>query len=108
MSGGYFNHSDRSLDYELFNYAGDCEEAKRIDPMEDTKISELVFDVLGLIHKLDYYKSGDTDEEDYRKDVKAFKTKWLKLDVKTVENYKADLKDFCEKLISQLDEYKAD
>ena len=46
--------------------------------MGDRIISELVFDVFCLLHSFDWYKSGDTEEEDYLEDVKFFKKKWLK------------------------------
>ena len=39
----------------------------------------LVFDVFCILHSLDWYRSGDTCRETYRKDVKRFKDKWLKL-----------------------------
>lgn len=44
---------------------------------EDREISELVWDVLNLIHDFDWYKSGDTGKETYLKAKAEFKKKWL-------------------------------
>ena len=90
MSGGRFNYGQRNLGYDMFPYSsvdyglGDKEysesvkEARKHNPLEDKQISELVFDVLCLIHSADWYLSGDTSEKTYRKDVNFFKAKWLK------------------------------
>ncbi len=90
MSGGRFNYGQRNLGYDMFPYSnvdydmGDddylesVKGARRQNPMEDKQLSELVFDVLCLIHSADWYLCGDTCEETYRKDVTFFKKKWLK------------------------------
>ena len=96
MSGGRWNYNQCDLGYEMFpgcdvcygigndernkyrNYSGNVKLARKLNPMEDKQISELVFDVLCLIYSADWYKSGDTGEDDYREDVKYFKGKWLK------------------------------
>ena len=88
MSGGRFDYMDDRLCSELFGWEvstdyGDkafeqSKIARRINPMEDLVISELVFDVLCLIHSYDWYVCGDTNEEIYRADVARFKAKWLK------------------------------
>ena len=44
---------------------------------EDWEISELVWDVLDLIHKYDWYASGDTCEDTWLKAKAAFKKKWF-------------------------------
>ena len=72
MSGGRFNYADGNLKSEMFGY-GD----KPINVMEDDEVSELVWDVLNLIHDLDYYQSGDTCRETYIESKKEFKKKWL-------------------------------
>ena len=89
MSGGHFNYLNDTLCYEIYGWGVDpdygnegfkqSEIARDINPLEDFIVSELVFDVLCLLHSYDWYKSGDTDEETYREDVKHFKEKWLKL-----------------------------
>ena len=91
MSGGYWNYKNDNFCNELFNWyapptygIGSKEQkryaktARKIDPMEDIELSDLVYDVFCLIHSADWYKSGDNSEETYRKDVKAFKQKWFK------------------------------
>lgn len=92
MSGGKWNYNQSSLGYEMFpgcdicyglgddgkQYERSRKLARRLDPMEDKQLSELVFDVLCLIYSADWYQSGDTSEDTYRKDVRYFKEKWLK------------------------------
>lgn len=75
MSGGRFNHADSQLKSEIFG-GGD----KPCNVFEDREISELVWDVLDLIHEFDYYKSGDSDRNDYCEAKRKFKAKWLKPD----------------------------
>ena len=96
MSGGKWNYNQCNLGYDMFpgcdvcyglgddekskyrNYTESVKLARKLNPMEDRQLSELVFDVLCLIYSADWYKSGDTGEDDYREDVKYFKGKWLK------------------------------
>ena len=72
MSGGRFNYLDCSLKSEIFGWADAPHNA-----FEDREVSELVWDVLELIHAYDWYASGDTCEETYLKEKTAFKKKWL-------------------------------
>jgi hypothetical protein len=72
MSGGHFEYLDSRLKDEIFGY-----EDKVKNVFEDREISELVFDVLDLIHEFDWYYSGDTDKETYLKAKAEFKKKWL-------------------------------
>lgn len=107
MSGGTFNYEDNRLAYEIFGYGielnygiddKDLEDSrkrvKKQNRFEDIEISELIYDVFCLIHSLDYYNSGDTDEETYRKDVQYFKDKWFNVSEKDrydrVSNYLFD------------------
>ena len=46
--------------------------------MNDPEMSGLVYDVFCLLHSFDWAISGDTDEDDYRRDVAAFKNRWFK------------------------------
>ena len=73
MSGGRFNYLDRTLKTEIFGYNFD----KLKNVFEDLEVSELVWDVLDLIHTFDWYISGNTDEDDYLSAKKNFKNKWL-------------------------------
>ena len=72
MSGGRFNYINDSLQGEIFHYSD-----KPWNVFEDREISELVFDVLDLIHDFDWYASGDTCKETYLKAKTAFKKKWF-------------------------------
>lgn len=72
MSGGHFEYLDSRLKDEIFGY-----ENKVKNVFEDREISELVFDVLDLIHDFDWYYSGDTDKETYLKAKAEFKRKWF-------------------------------
>lgn len=72
MSGGRFCHMDSQLKSEIFGWSD-----KPRNVFEDREISELVWDVLDLVHEFDWYKSGDTGEEDYLKAKNEFKAKWF-------------------------------
>lgn len=63
---------DSSLMDEIFGYAD-----KPRDVFEDMEISELVWDVLELIHDFDWYASGDTGEDDWLKAKARFRKKWF-------------------------------
>lgn len=88
MSGGRFDYSNDYLCDAIFGYAvspdygaegfSQSKKAAKINPFEDRIVSEFVFDTFCLIHSFDWYRSGDTDEETYKKDVKYFKDKWFK------------------------------
>ena len=113
MSGGYWNYSNDSLAHEIFGYWFDVgcgldsakhdsflKAAVHENPMEDPEISALLYDVFCLLHSYDWAKSGDTDEDVYRKNAAAFKKRWFKptrkqqiramIDI-CVENLKDDL-----------------
>lgn len=87
MSGGHWNYSNDTLANEIFGWgmSPDCgddgfsqsKHAARINPMEDQEISEMLWDMFCLMHSYDWYRSADTCEETYRKDVERFKKKWL-------------------------------
>lgn len=89
MSGGRFNYMDRTICTEIFDEYADYDleglkdlkdarkRVRRENVFEDVEISELIFDVFCLIHSYDWYASGDTGEDTYRKDVAYFKKKWF-------------------------------
>ena len=72
MSGGRFDYLDSRLKDEIFGWTD-----KPKNVFEDREISELVFDVLDLIHDFDWYYSGDTSKEAYLKAKAEFKKKWF-------------------------------
>ena len=73
MSGGRFEYKDSALKNEIFGWFAD----KPTNAFEDREISELVWDVLDLIHEFDWYISGDTDKDKYLKAKSEFKKKWF-------------------------------
>lgn len=72
MSGGRFNYYDGTLKNEIFGWAD-----KWSNVFEDREISELVWDVLELIHEFDWYESGDTSKDKYLNAKTEFKKKWF-------------------------------
>lgn len=91
MSGGRFDYKDSNLKHEIFGW---CDKPSNV--FEDKEISELVWDVLDLIHDFNWY----TSEKNYLKAKKAFKDKWLTGDrevrikeivEETIEDAKAEL-----------------
>lgn len=72
MSGGRFDYMDSNLRDEIFGWTD-----KWHNVFEDREISELVWDILILIHDYDWYVSGDTSKDDYLKAKAEFKRKWL-------------------------------
>lgn len=67
-----FEHQDEILRLALYKYSdAPC------NVFEDWEISEMVWDVLDLIHYLDLYKSGDIDETKYLKAKSKFKETWF-------------------------------
>lgn len=75
MSGGRFDYQDSRLQTEIFGWLDDTDNIPNV--FEDREISELIYDVLSLIHDYDWYVSGDTCKETYLKSKRAFKKKWL-------------------------------
>ena len=90
MSGGKWDYLDDRLATEIFGYwistsslldekyNHSIKEVIRNNPLEDYEMSAIVFDVLCVLHAYDWAISGDTEMEYYRREVKAFKNKWLK------------------------------
>lgn len=86
MSGGRYDYMQYRISDELFGHIGlsygqegFCQSkiAAKINPFHDVEISEMFWDMLVLLHSLDWYESGDTCESTYRTDVEYFKKKWL-------------------------------
>ena len=72
MSGGNFNYVDATLRDEIYGWSETWHNV-----FEDREISELVWDILDLIHDYDWYVSGDTRRETYLKAKVNFKNKWF-------------------------------
>lgn len=89
MSGGRWDYLNDSLSNEVYegcypDYRLSDERVKQIsliarkeNPLCDKDISQLLYDVLCVMHSCDWWQSGDSNEEQYRKDVRYFKEKWF-------------------------------
>lgn len=90
MSGGNFNYKYTDLEY---TYAGQ---------MGDMELNKMIVDLSDLLHDLEWYLSGDYNEETYRESVQAFKDKWFgkrdlmlrKLVAKELDIVKKELQNF--------------
>ena len=115
MSGGSFNYlysiiSGQLFDYSISGHYGDIDNeeniriAREVNPMHDKELSELLYDVTCLLHALEWYESSDIGEDSYKKYVNQFKAKWLnRSDADRVKSYKEDIKNYCEKLIAEME-----
>ena len=65
MSGGSYNYISYQIDNEL------------ADRMFDAELNDLIKDLVKVTHDLEWWQSGDTSEERYRKTVSEFKKKWF-------------------------------
>lgn len=86
MSGGRWNYANDHVAGDIYQYLypdygkkgfEQAKAARRLNPLEDKMLSELVWDVFCLLHSCDWYLSCDTCEETYREDIKYFKQKWF-------------------------------
>jgi hypothetical protein len=104
MSGGAFDYDNDALCHKVFDwtvypinslgekgeYDSSRKRARRIDPLHDKMLSELLYDVFCLLHSLDWYGSGDCVEDIYLKDIAYFKSKWLKASVSELSKREID------------------
>ncbi len=65
MSGG-------SYDYTCFRVKETYE-----NKMFDVELNEMIVDLYQVLHDLEWWKSCDIGEEQYRKTVQVFKDKWF-------------------------------
>ena len=65
MSGGSHNYICYRIEEELCG------------KMEDAELNDMMQDIADLAHDLEWWHSSDIGEEDYRKTVAKFKTKWF-------------------------------
>ena len=61
-----------------FDYCYSVVETTYKGKMCDKELNALLKDFVKVLYELEWWKSGDTGEEDYKKAVKHFKKKWLK------------------------------
>lgn len=66
MSGGSYDYTYNTVERE---YCG---------LMYDAELDGMMEDLVKLLHDLEWWRSGDYGEEDYRETVDKFKQKWLR------------------------------
>lgn len=66
MSGGEFEYMCYTIEDMYEN------------ELEDDQLNELLLDFCKVLHDLEWYRSDDISQEDYKQTVKKFKEKWLK------------------------------
>lgn len=65
MSGGTHDYICFKIENELCN------------KMQDDLLNDLIADIASVAHDLEWWQSGDIDEESYRYTVDCFKRKWF-------------------------------
>lgn len=120
MSGGSLNYLASNMCENLFNdevdanYKKTCDEgnariARKLNPMHDRELSELMADVMCLLHALEWYESCDIGEESYKKCVNKFKAKWFtRTEKDRLNSYLDELKSYYEELVEELKEQEND
>ncbi len=66
FSGGSYDYKYLTID----DYYSGC--------MYDDELNEMIDDLVKVLHDLEWWKSCDICEEDYRKTLNDFKNKWFK------------------------------
>lgn len=65
MSGGSYNYIYSTLQSECSGQ------------MYDDEMNEMIDDLCDVLHDLEWWISGDSDEDRYRKTVQKFRAKWF-------------------------------
>lgn len=65
MSGGSHDYTWRKVEYEC------------VGKMFDDEMDEMMKDLVDVLHDVEWWQSGDIDEEDYRETLEEFKIKWF-------------------------------
>lgn len=65
MSGGSYNYNYNTIEWE---YVG---------KMYDSVLNQMMKDLVKVLHDLEWWRSCDIGEEDYRKTANEFKEKWI-------------------------------
>ena len=114
MSGGSLNYLASTMcdylfgyktdrDYEMICNNANARIARSLNPMHDRELSELMADVICLLHALEWFDSCDIGEEKYKECVNKFKAKWMhRTKDDRLNSYAEDLKSYYEKLVEEL------
>lgn len=120
MSGGSHNYIASTINGALFedligtHYKNVCDAknnriARNLNPMHDRELSELMADVMCLLHGLEWFDSCDIGEETYKECVNKFKVKWMhRTENDRLNSYLGDLKSYYEELLEELKEKEND
>lgn len=120
MSGGNLNYLASTMVESLFDYRVDrdcrkiCDKdnafiARNLNPMHDRELSELMADVICLLHGLEWFNSFVIGEETYKECVNKFKAKWMhRTENDRLNSYLEDLKSYYEELVEELKENEND
>lgn len=92
MSGGSYNYIYSTLSAE-------CE-----GQMHDVELDDMVEDFVKVLHDLEWWKSSDIGEEDYRRTVMKFKAKWFQGGETKELRQRKYIDDACEKLKKELNQ----
>lgn len=91
MSGGAYDYKYCDVD-EYY-----------VGRMYDVELDEMMKDLVDLLRSLEWWRSADACESDYREVVHTFKDKWMhRTDEDALCTYKRALQDYCDKLKAQL------
>lgn len=116
MSGGSLNYLASTMVESLFydrvaiDYGKLCDKdnaiiARKLNPMHDRELSELMADVICMLYGLEWFDSCDIGEETYKKCVNKFKSKWMhRTEKDRLNSYLDDLKSCYEELAEELKE----
>lgn len=114
MSGGSLNYLASTMCDSLFDYGVDrdykkiCDKnnakiARKLNPLHDKELSELMADVICLLYALEWYGDCDIEDKTYKECVKKFKSKWMKRTEKDrLNSYAEDLKNYYDELVEEL------
>ena len=114
MSGGSHDYIAYRINSELFedrietHYENVCDAknariARNLNPMHDRELSELMADVMCLLHALEWYDSCDIGQESYKHYINMFKKKWMpRSHEATANSYAEDLKALYKELDAEL------
>lgn len=75
MSRGFWDYKNEYLKDEIFGWMREGEKVPNV--FEDKEISEIIFDMFGLLYAFDSYKCGDWGEDSWLEEKSKFKNKWL-------------------------------
>lgn len=78
MSGGSYNYIYSEVDMYC------------VGKMYDSQMNELIKDLVPVLHALEWWRSSDIDEEDYREEVTKFKKKWFGMTDSDIQKYVSD------------------